>query len=115
MDGSTFLAQAGGSNTTFLLSLVLMVAIFYFLLIRPQQRRARQQRSLVQSLDVGDEVVTIGGMFGRIMELDDETVTIDAGAGTRLRFLKQAVARKLVEEEPEPQGEEADEEADEES
>jgi preprotein translocase subunit YajC len=111
MDGSTFLAQAGGSNVTFLLSLVLMVAIFYFLLIRPQQRRARQQRSLVESLDVGDEVVTIGGMFGRIMEVDDESVTIDAGAGTRLRFLKQAVARKLVEEEPEPQGEEADEES----
>jgi preprotein translocase subunit YajC len=111
MDGSTFLAQAGGSNLTFLLSLVLMVAIFYFLLIRPQQRRARQQRSLVESLDVGDEVVTIGGLFGRIMEVDDESVTIDAGAGTRLRFLKQAVARKLVEEEPEPQGEEADEES----
>lgn len=111
MDGSTFLAQTGGSNLTFLLSLVLMVAIFYFLLIRPQQRRARQQRSLVESLDVGDEVVTIGGLFGRIMEVDDESVTIDAGAGTRLRFLKQAVARKLVEEEPEPQGEEADEES----
>jgi preprotein translocase subunit YajC len=111
MDGSTFLAQAGGSNLTFLLSLVLMVAIFYFLLIRPQQRRARQQRSLVESLDVGDEVVTIGGLFGRIMEVDDESVMIDAGAGTRLRFLKQAVARKLVEEEPEPQGEEADEES----
>ena len=111
MNVSAFLAQTGGSNVTFLLSLVLMVAIFYFLLIRPQQRRARQQRSLVQSLDVGDEVVTIGGLFGRIMELDDETVTIDAGAGTRLRFLKQAVARKLVEEEPEPRGEEADEES----
>jgi preprotein translocase subunit YajC len=108
---NVFLAQTGGSNLTFLLSLVLMVAIFYFLLIRPQQRRARQQRELVQSLDVGDEVVTIGGLFGRVIELDDETVTIDAGAGTRLRYLKQAVARKLVEDEPEPQDEEADEES----
>jgi preprotein translocase subunit YajC len=111
MDASTLVAQTGGSNLTFLLSLVLMVAIFYFLLIRPQQRRARQQRALVESLDVGDEVVTIGGLFGRIMEVDDEAVTIDAGAGTRLRFLKQAVARKLVEDEPEPQEEEADEES----
>ncbi len=111
MNGSTLLAQTGGSNLTFLLSLVLMVAIFYFLLIRPQQRRARQQRSLVESLDVGDEVVTIGGLFGRIMEVDEESVMIDAGAGTRLRFLKQAVARKLVEDEPEPQEEEADEES----
>src|SRR5918999_3101680 len=113
MIAATLLAQAqtGGSQIPFIISLLLMVAIFYFLLIRPQQRRARQQRSLVESLDVGDEVVTIGGLFGRIMDLDDETVTIDAGAGTRLRFLKQAVARKLVEEEPEPQEEEADEES----
>jgi preprotein translocase subunit YajC len=103
--------QPGGAgNLTFLLSLVLMVAIFYFLLIRPQQRRARQQRELVSSLDVGDEVVTIGGLYGRILEMDEETVTLDAGAGTRLRFLKQAVARKFVEEPADAGEEEADEE-----
>lgn len=101
--------QSGGSNVTFLISLVLMVAIFYFLLIRPQQRRVRQQRQLVDSLSVGDEVVTIGGLFGTILQMDDETVTIDAGGGTRLRYLKQAVARKFVEEEAEE--EEAGEES----
>jgi preprotein translocase subunit YajC len=89
--------QTGGGNIPFLISLVLMVGIFYFLLIRPQQRRVRQQRELVNSLRVGDEVVTIGGMFGRIQEMDDETVTLEAG-GSRLRFVKQAVARKYVEE-----------------
>lgn len=94
------LAQQGG-NVTFLVSLVLMVGIFYFLLIRPQQRRVRQQRDLVGSLEVGDEVITIGGLYGTILEMDDETITIDAGAGTRLRFLKQAVARKFVEEDEE--------------
>ncbi|HJV05330.1 MAG TPA: preprotein translocase subunit YajC [Actinomycetota bacterium] len=100
---ATVLAQAGGgSSLTFLISLVLMVAIFYFLLIRPQQRRVRQQRELVGSLDVGDEVVTIGGMFGRIMEMDDETVTLDVGGGSRIRFVKQAVARKILEDEDEP-------------
>jgi preprotein translocase subunit YajC len=101
-------AQQGGSNVTFLISLVLMVAIFYFLLIRPQQRRVRQQRQLVDSLRVGDEVVTIGGLFGTILEIEDETVTIDAGSGTRLRYLKQAVARKFVEE-PEAEDQEAEE------
>ncbi len=85
--------------------LVLIFAIFYFLLIRPQQRRVRQQRALVDSLRVGDEVITIGGMFGTILEIGDETITIDAGGGTRLRYLKQAVARKFVEE---PAGEEGD-------
>jgi preprotein translocase subunit YajC len=104
------LAQAGGQNVTFLISLVLMVAIFYFLLIRPQQRRVRQQRDLVDSLGVGDEVVTIGGMFGTIFEMNDESVTLDVGSGTRIRFVKQAIARKFVREEPETESEEADEE-----
>ena len=95
---SAALIAQQGSNVTFLISLVLMVAIFYFLLIRPQQRRVRQQRTLVDSLRVGDEVITIGGLFGTILEIEDETITLDAGAGTRLRYLKQAVARKFVEE-----------------
>ena len=102
------IAQQSGSNVTFLISLVLMVAIFYFLLIRPQQRRVRQQRQLVDSLRVGDEVITIGGMFGTILDMDDETITLDAGAGTRLKYLRQAVARKFVEE-PETEEEEAGE------
>ncbi len=102
--------QPGAGNFGFLITLALMVGIFYFLLIRPQQRRARQQRQLVESLDVGDEVVTIGGIYGRIFEMDDETVTLDVGSGTRVRFVKQAVARKFVEE-PEPEDEEAGEES----
>jgi preprotein translocase subunit YajC len=105
---AALVAQQGGSNATFLISLVLMVAIFYFLLIRPQQRRVRQQRQLVESLRVGDEVVTIGGLFGTILDMDEESITLDAGGGTRLRFLRQAVARKFVEE-PETEDEEASE------
>ena len=102
-----FVAQQPGGNFTFLISLVLMVGIFYFLLIRPQQRRVRQQRDLVESLGVGDEVVTIGGIFGRIHEMDEESVTLDVGSGTRIRFVKQAVARKFVEDDEEDVAEEA--------
>ena len=105
---SASLVAQQASNVTFLISLVLMVAIFYFLLIRPQQRRVRQQRQLVESLRVGDEVITIGGMFGTILEMDDETITLDAGGGNRLKYLRQAVARKFVEEtEEEEAGEES--------
>ncbi len=95
---ASLVAQQQGGQVTFLISLGLMVAIFYFLLIRPQQRRARQQRELVSSLAVGDEVVTIGGMFGTITGMDDESVTLDVGSGTRVRFVKQAIARKFVQE-----------------
>ncbi len=109
MIASALVAQQGTGGTTFLLSLVLMVAIFYFLLIRPQQRRARQQRDLIQNLSVGDEVVTIGGVFGRIERMDDDSITLDVGGGTRIRFIKQAVARKYVREPLESHGEEAGE------
>jgi preprotein translocase subunit YajC len=92
-------AQDSGSTLTAILPLVLLVGVFYFLLIRPQQRRARAQRELVMSLEVGDEVVTIGGMFGTITAVDDESVTVEVAPGTSMRFVKSAIARKLVRDE----------------
>lgn len=102
----TFVAQQQRGNYTFLISLALMVAIFYFLLIRPQQRRARQQRELVNSLQIGDEVITIGGMFGTIRRMDEDEVTLEVSPGTTIRMVKSAVARKFV---PETMDEEAGE------
>ena len=102
----TIVAQQQRGNYTFLISLALMVAIFYFLLIRPQQRRARQQRDLVNSLQIGDEVITIGGMFGTIRRMDEDEVTLEVSPGTTIRMVKSAVARKFV---PETMDEEAGE------
>jgi preprotein translocase subunit YajC len=76
-----------------------MGGVFYFLLIRPQQKRQRAQRDLLGSLDVGDDVVTIGGAYGVIREMDDETVTIEVSPGVQIKFLRGAIARKLVEDE----------------
>ncbi|HEX9890890.1 MAG TPA: preprotein translocase subunit YajC [Actinomycetota bacterium] len=99
MIASVLVAQAARGNATFLISLGLMVAIFYFLLIRPQQRRMRQQRDLVQSLSVGDDVVTIGGMFGTIREMDDDEVTLEVAPGIQIRFVKRAIASKTTADE----------------
>jgi preprotein translocase subunit YajC len=96
-----------GGNAGFIISLVLMVAIFYFLLIRPQQRRMRQQRSLIGSLEVGDEILTIGGLFGTVRRIDDDAVEVELAPGLTVRLLKSAVARRLVEEVPETEDEEA--------
>jgi preprotein translocase subunit YajC len=74
-----------------------MVAIFYFLLIRPQKKRVEQHRSLVQSIGMGDHVVTIGGLFGEVTDEDEETFEIEIALGTRVRLLKSAVARKVDE------------------
>jgi preprotein translocase subunit YajC len=98
-------SNGGGSSTALLVSLGLMVVVFYFLLIRPQQRRARAQRSLVDALGVGDEIVTVGGMFGTIRQLDDESVTVEVASGTQIRMLKSAILRKhVVEDEVEDEG-----------
>lgn len=109
-------SDSGGSNTIgFLLPLVLMGGIFYFLLIRPQQRQRRRQATLLQSLDVGDEIQTIGGVYGTIREIDDDTVLVEVAPEVDIRFARGAIARKLYydetedEEEGEDQGERQDE------
>lgn len=84
-----------------LLLLVLMVAAFYFLLIRPQQKRAREQRQLISSISVGDEIVTIGGIFGRVRDLDDSLVWLEITDGTVIRLARGAISRKIYPEEDE--------------
>jgi preprotein translocase subunit YajC len=106
------LAQAGGgeggSTLGLLVPLVLMGVLFYFLLIRPQQRRARAQRDLISSVEVGDEIMTAGGILGTVTAMDDEDelLTVEIAPGTRIRVVKRAVSQRFVEED------EADEELD---
>jgi preprotein translocase subunit YajC len=80
-----------------LLPLLLLGAMMWLLLIRPQQQRVRRQQALLQALDVGDEVITAGGMIGRITSIDDERVSIDLGPGVNVQFLRGAVSQRLVE------------------
>jgi len=92
------------------LPILLIGAVFYFLLIRPQQRKQKAARELTQSIDVGDEIVTIGGLYGVVTELDDDSVLLTVAPGTELRFLRSAIARKLL---PEDEAQAEDEDADE--
>jgi preprotein translocase subunit YajC len=82
-----------------LIFLVLLGAMMYFLIARPQRQRARRHQELVESLEVGDEVVTIGGLFGTIESLGDDSLELRVDSTTTLRFVKSAVARVVVEEE----------------
>lgn len=82
-----------------LLFIGLMILAFYFLLIRPQQRRARQQQQLISSVEAGDEVLTIGGIFGRVRSLDDSFVWLEIADGTVIKLTKSAIGRKVWEEE----------------
>ncbi len=108
--------QSGGGSTGLLITLGLMFVVFYFLLIRPQQRRARAQKELMSGLDVGDEVVTIGGMYGTITDLDDSSVTVEVAEGVEIKMRRNAIAGKVNEpvadDSDEDDSDEDDEEAD---
>jgi preprotein translocase subunit YajC len=75
-----------------------LIAIFYFMLIRPQKRRVEAHRQLIESTGVGDEVVTIGGLHGRVTRMGDDDIEIEAAPGVTLRFVKSAIARRVTEE-----------------
>ena len=74
-------AAGGGEAAGFasFVPLILMFAVFYFLLIRPQQKRAKEHKSMLSALKRGDEVITSGGLFGRIAEAGEEYLIVDLG------------------------------------
>ena len=78
-----------------LVFLLVTFGLMWLVLIRPQQQRVRRQHELVQSLEVGDEVVTAGGIYGRIVGLDDEVARIEVAPGVEMRFLRLAVNARV--------------------
>ncbi len=74
------------------LPLILIFIVFYFLLIRPQMKRAKEHKQLVANLSKGDEVVTNGGLLGRITNLDDSFATLEVADGVRIKLQRHAVA-----------------------
>ena len=71
---------------------VIMIGIFYFLLIRPQQKKAKEHRALLDSLKKGDSVVTAGGVFGKVTNLDENIVTLEIAPGVNIKIKKGHVA-----------------------
>lgn len=72
------------------------IGLMYFLLIRPQRKRQKEQDELLESLARGDDVVTIGGMHGRIHALTEDSVDLEVTDDVVLRFQRQAIARKVT-------------------
>lgn len=72
----------------------------YFVMIRPQKRRMQAQRALLAQLEVGDEVVTAGGIFATIVDIDDDddVITVTIAPGTEIRMLRGGISRRLVDE-----------------
>ncbi len=89
--------QAGGGQSAFmnLVPLVFMFAIFYFLLIRPQQKKAKEHRALLDSLKKGDSVVTAGGIYGKVIAIDDTVATLEIATGVNIKVKKGHIAEVI--------------------
>ena len=85
-------APQGGFGYQTIIMIVLMVAVFYFFFIRPQAKRTKDQKKFRESLQKGQKIITIGGIHGKIVEIQDTTVTIEVEGQVRLRIEKSAVA-----------------------
>ena len=88
-------AASGASDNSFLFMLIPMFAIMYFLVIRPQQKRAKEQKDLIAALVKGDEIVTTGGIIGRISKLGESYVHIETGGNVELQVQRSAIVQVL--------------------
>jgi len=85
--------QGGGGFAGLLLPLVLIIGVFYFFIYRPQQKREEEHQEMVDDLEQGDKVVTVGGIHGTIQKIDEDSVLAQVDSkGTRLRFDKDSIA-----------------------
>ncbi|RMH36973.1 MAG: preprotein translocase subunit YajC [Nitrospirae bacterium] len=89
----------GAGGLLALLPFLLIFVIFYFLLILPQQRRQKKHREMIAALKKGDKIVTSGGIWGTITNLDKDTVTVQIADNTRIRLEREHVARLRESEE----------------
>lgn len=86
-------ASAAGGGLSTILMIVLMFAIFYFLLIRPENKKKKKAEEMRSSLSLGDEIVTIGGIIGKIVQVTEDTITFETGEDrVRMQVKKWAVS-----------------------
>lgn len=88
------LAQAatGGGGMSQLLFIGGIILVFYFFMIRPQQKKAKDQKKFIEEIKKGDQVVTIGGMHGKVYAMENDTITLEVDKGTKLTFEKTSVS-----------------------
>ena len=85
--------STGSGITSMILILVLMFAIFYFLIIRPENKKKKKAEEMRSSLNIGDEITTIGGMIGKIVQVTEDTITFETGEDrVRIQAKKWAIS-----------------------
>jgi preprotein translocase subunit YajC len=87
--------QAQGGGFMSLLPFVALIIIFYFLLIRPQQKKAKEQRTMLTALKKGDKIITSGGFYGEITGLTDDAIIVEIAPKVRVKITRGSVAGKV--------------------
>ena len=91
------IAEAGSMSSTFI-QLGLILLIFYFFLIRPQQRKIKEHNDMVQALKVGDNVLTNGGIYGKIAKVEDREVSLEVASGVVIKIDRMSIAGIVISE-----------------
>ena len=94
-------AASGGSTTSAMLSMLItfvpLFAVFYFLIVRPQKQRETEEKEMRESISIGDEIITIGGIIGLVVRQTDDTLVIETGGDrSKLRIQKSAVKENVT-------------------
>jgi preprotein translocase subunit YajC len=96
----TAAASSGGGGATAMFAqvapLVLIFAVFYFLLIRPQQKRMKEHKAKIEAVKKGDQVITGGGLVGKVVRVDDVYADVELGQGVKVKALKSTLSDVLA-------------------
>ena len=87
--------QGGNSQLMAFLPLILLFIVFYFLLIRPQQKKAKTQKQFLENLKKNEDVVTSGGLYGKITGITNDTVTLEIAEKIRVKVLKSSIVMSV--------------------
>ena len=95
--GTAHAAQSatGTGGISAFMPIIILFVIFYFILIRPQQKRAREHQSTLDALKAGDTVITNGGIYGTVIKIDGNVVTLQCSDKVRIKVIKKAISSKV--------------------
>jgi preprotein translocase subunit YajC len=88
-------AQSQGGGLQMIIMMVLIIVVMYFFMIRPQQKKQKELAKFRSSLQKGDKVVTIAGIYGKIVEINDQYVTVDVGGDVKIKMDKSAILKDM--------------------
>ena len=88
----------------FIVYFALLAVAFFFLIVRPQRRQLAARRALIQAVEVGDEIITVGGVYGLVLSIDDDTLQVEIAPGVVITLAREAVARRRDDDAPSADG-----------